>query len=110
MSPNLEAVGAPPTQLWTVNVLHFYFCLFLHVNLGLSQFSFFSNNSGLNPFFLFWVGVTLDFGTLLPPSNFKVVPESLTEKLLTRGIRLNVIADWLICAKSYIFSQMNYVT
>ena len=36
---NLEAVGAspPPPQLWTVNVVHFYFCLFLHVNFGLSQ-------------------------------------------------------------------------
>ena len=36
-SPYLEAVGAPLTQLWTVNVVHFYFCLFLHVNLGFSQ-------------------------------------------------------------------------
>ena len=34
---NLEAAGAPLPQLWTVNVIHFYFCLFLHVNLGLSQ-------------------------------------------------------------------------
>ena len=34
---SLEAVGAPPPQLSTVNVVHFYFCLFLHVNLGLSQ-------------------------------------------------------------------------
>ena len=42
--PNLEAVGAPPTQLWTVNVFHFYFCLFLHVNLGLSE-----KNIGPNP-------------------------------------------------------------
>ena len=29
---NLEAVGPPP-QLWTVNVVHFYFCLFLHGEL-----------------------------------------------------------------------------
>ena len=36
-SHNLEAVGAPPPTLWTVNVAHFYFCLFLHANLGLSQ-------------------------------------------------------------------------
>ena len=35
--PNLKAVGAPTTQLWTVNVVHFYFCLFLHVNLCPSQ-------------------------------------------------------------------------
>ena len=34
---NFEAMGAPPSQLWTVIVVHFYFCLFLHVNLGLSQ-------------------------------------------------------------------------
>ena len=38
---NFEAVGAPgaapPPQLWTVIVVNFYFCLFLHVNLGLSQ-------------------------------------------------------------------------
>ena len=36
---NLEAVGAPPPQLWTVNVVHFYFCLhvILHVNLSPSQ-------------------------------------------------------------------------
>ena len=24
-------------RLWTVKVIHFYFCLFLHVNLGLYQ-------------------------------------------------------------------------
>ena len=35
---NFKAVGAPPPpQLWTVIVVHFYFCLFLHVNLGLSK-------------------------------------------------------------------------
>ena len=34
---NFEAVGAAPPQLWTVNVVHFYFCLLLHVSLGLSQ-------------------------------------------------------------------------
>ena len=34
---NLGAVEAPSPQFWTVNVVHFYFCLFLHVNLGLSQ-------------------------------------------------------------------------
>ena len=34
---NLEAVGASPPQLWTVNVVHFYFCLILHENLGLSK-------------------------------------------------------------------------
>ena len=28
--------GAAP-QLWTVNVIYFYFCLFLHVNLGLPK-------------------------------------------------------------------------
>ena len=31
--PQLEAVGPPPTQLLTVNVVHFYFCLLLRVNL-----------------------------------------------------------------------------
>ena len=35
---NLEALGAsPPAQLWTVDVVHFYLCLFLHVNLGSSK-------------------------------------------------------------------------
>ena len=34
---NLEAVGAPHPQLWTVNVIYFYFCLFLHMDLDLSQ-------------------------------------------------------------------------
>ena len=34
---NLEAVGAPPPQLWTVKVVHFYFRLFLHMNLRLSR-------------------------------------------------------------------------
>ena len=34
---NFEAVGAPPLQLWTVKVVHFYFCLLLHVNLGIYQ-------------------------------------------------------------------------
>ena len=34
---NFWTGGAPPLQLWTVNVVHFYFCLFLHVNLGPSQ-------------------------------------------------------------------------
>ena len=33
---NFQAVGRPPPQLWTVIVVHFCFCLFLHVNLGLS--------------------------------------------------------------------------
>ena len=28
---------APPPELWTEKVVHFYFCLFLHVNLGLQQ-------------------------------------------------------------------------
>ena len=32
---NLEAVGAP--QLWIVGVVYFYFCLFLHANLGLPE-------------------------------------------------------------------------
>ena len=43
---NIEAVGmsaTPPPQLWTDIVIHFYFCLFLHVNLGLFQ------KSGSNP-------------------------------------------------------------
>ena len=31
---NLKAVRVSPTQLWTVNVVHFYFCVFLHVNLA----------------------------------------------------------------------------
>ena len=34
--PNLEVFGVSP-QLRTVDVFHFYFCLFLHVNLGPSQ-------------------------------------------------------------------------
>ena len=34
---NFEAVGAPPPHLWTVKVVHFYICSFLHVNLGLYQ-------------------------------------------------------------------------
>ena len=29
--------GNLPAQLWTVNVVIFYFCLFLHMNLGLTQ-------------------------------------------------------------------------
>ena len=32
----LKLWGRRP-QIWTVNAVHFYFCLFLHVNLGLSQ-------------------------------------------------------------------------
>ena len=36
-SHNLEAVGRHPfPPLFTVNVVHFYFCLFLFVNSGLS--------------------------------------------------------------------------
>ena len=35
--PNWKLWGAPPPpQLWTINVVHFYFCLFLLVNLGFS--------------------------------------------------------------------------
>ena len=32
--PNLEALGSFAPRLRTVDVVHFYFCLFLHVNLG----------------------------------------------------------------------------
>ena len=41
LPPNFEAVGAPPLPNF---VVHFYFCLFLHVNLVISQ-----KNSGPNP-------------------------------------------------------------
>ena len=34
---NFWTGGAPPLQLWTVDAVHFYFCLFLHVHLGHSQ-------------------------------------------------------------------------
>ena len=37
LPPQLRSCGALPSQLWTVNVVHFYFCLFLHMNFGLSQ-------------------------------------------------------------------------
>ena len=54
----------PPPQLWTVDVVHFYFYSFLHVNLGPSK------NSGPNPgSFWFWLGVTLNHGRRLPPSK-----------------------------------------
>ena len=45
-----------------INVVLFYFCLFLHVDLGLSP-----KYSGPNPgSFYFWVGVTLDLGRRPP--------------------------------------------
>ena len=34
---NFWTGGAPPLQLWIVDVVHFYFCLLLHVNFGPSQ-------------------------------------------------------------------------
>ena len=39
LPPQLGICGgaSPPPQLWSVNVVYFYFCLFLHMSLGLSQ-------------------------------------------------------------------------
>ena len=37
LPPQLGSCGGAAPQLWTVNVIHFYFRFFLHVNLGLSQ-------------------------------------------------------------------------
>ena len=34
---NLWEHRPPPPPLWTVDVVHLYFCLFLHVNLGPSK-------------------------------------------------------------------------
>ena len=69
-SPNLVAVGAPPTYLWTVNVVHFYFCSFLLVNLNLFQKV--GQIRGV-----FWVGVTLN-----PPGPENYVPYLETIELL----------------------------
>ena len=64
---NLEAVEAPPPQLWIVIVVHFYFCLFLHVNLGLPE------NSGPNPGSFLLV---LSRGYLGPRETFALPPTS----------------------------------
>ena len=37
LAPQLESFGSVDPQLWTVEVVHFYFCLFLDLNLGPSQ-------------------------------------------------------------------------
>ena len=37
LPPQLGSCGVAASQLWTVNVFHFYFCLFLHVNFGASK-------------------------------------------------------------------------
>ena len=62
-------------QIWTVDVAHFYFCLFLYVNLGTSQ-----NIMGK-------IRGVLDLGRgylepleTFPPPNFKVVPASLDKQ------------------------------
>ena len=34
LPPQLGSRGGAAPQLWSVNVVHFYFCLFLHIELG----------------------------------------------------------------------------
>ena len=66
--PNLEAVGAPPTQLWTGNAyVIFYFCLFLHVSMGPSPKKYWAK------FAEFLVLGRKDLGR-----HFKVIPASLS--------------------------------
>ena len=36
-TPQLGSCWGAAPQFWIVNVVNLYFCLFLHVNLGLSQ-------------------------------------------------------------------------
>ena len=37
LAPQFWSCGGAAPQLWTVNIVNFYFCLFLHVNLGLPK-------------------------------------------------------------------------
>ena len=70
-SPKLGSFGTVP-QLWNVDFVHFYFCLFLHVNLGPSP----KIVGQIRDVFSFGKD-SLDPGRCVPPPNFKVVPTSL---------------------------------
>ena len=103
---NLEAVGATPTRLWTVNVV-----LFLHVNLGLSRKQWVKPRK-----LLFWVGVTLDPGRRLHPpppqlqsssrvpdlSASRIVPEAPTGP---RRHTAPPAVSYTVCTKGYASSR-----
>ena len=66
---NFWTGGAPPLQLWTVDVAHFLFCLFLHVNLP-------PQKKIVGEIRVFLVLGRGDLGpreTFAPPPNFKIV-------------------------------------
>ena len=68
---NFWTGGALPLQLWTIDVVHFYFCLFLHVTLCPSQ----KVVGEIRGVFLFlgrgYLGPRETFPP--PPPNFKIV-------------------------------------
>ena len=75
-----EAVGAPPPppQRWTVKVVHFYLCLFLHVNLDLYQ----KIVGQIRGVFSFGWGLPWNPGDVCPPppptSKYRVFLKILT--------------------------------
>ena len=83
LPPQLGSCGGAAPQLRTVNVAHFYFCLFLHVNLGLSQ----KIVCQIRVVFSFGQGSPWTPGDVCsPPPNFKVVPAPLCVILILERI------------------------
>ena len=70
---NFEAVVAPPPPTLDCEIVHFYFCLFLHVNLGLCQ----KIVGQIRGVFSFGWGLPRTPGDVCPPPNFKVLPAPL---------------------------------
>ena len=73
LPPQLGSCGGRPPKLWTVNVVHFYFCLFLHVNLGLSP----KIVGQIRGVFIFGYGLPWTPGDVCPPPQLQSISAPL---------------------------------